>query len=139
MQLPTIDESPEADVVIYDGKCNFCRAQVNRLNWFTGNKLAFISLHDPRVRERYPELTHEQLMEQMFVVTNSGRRYGGAESVKYLSRKHSGLWFVAPFLHIPLSLPFWQFLYRKIAKYRYLIGGKSDACESGSCQIHLDK
>lgn len=136
--LPDVDELPKADVVIYDGQCNFCRAQVHRLNWFVKGELAFVSLHDPRVAQRYPELSNEQLMAQMYVVTQDGQKLGGIRGVKYLSRKHGRMWIFAPILHIPFSLPVWEFLYNKIAKYRYLIAGKSD-CDSGSCEIHFDK
>ena len=138
-ELPDIDSVANADVVIFDGQCNFCRSQVRRLNWFASGKLTFVSLHDPRVAERYPDLTKSQLMEQMYVVTVEGERFGGASSLRYLSRKLPRLWLVAPLLHIPFSLPVWQFLYNKIAKYRYLIAGKTDACEDGSCKIHYDK
>ena len=49
-ELPTVLERPEADVIIYDGHCRFCRGQVERLSrWDTGGRLAYLSLHDPEV------------------------------------------------------------------------------------------
>ena len=54
-----------------------------------------MSLHDPLVGERFPDLTHEQLMEQMYVVDRAGRRHGGAGAIRYLSRRLPRLW-VAP-------------------------------------------
>ena len=94
---------PEADVVIFDGDCQFCQKQVLRLSRYDNNqhRLSFISLHDPRVAERYPDLTHQQLMDEMYVVTHSGQRYAGAEAVRYLSRRLPLLWIMAPLLHIP--------------------------------------
>lgn len=78
MELPGLEEHPNADVVIFDGNCNFCRGQVERLaRWDRGGRLAFVSLHDPLVAQRYPDLTHDQLMEQMYLVDQSGQRYGG--------------------------------------------------------------
>ena len=54
LQLADPDDRPGADVVIWDGKCNFCRSQVVRLQWFDrGSRLAYVSLHDPRVAERF--------------------------------------------------------------------------------------
>ena len=133
-----MDDLPDADVVIYDGQCNFCRAQVERLNSIAGGRLAFVSLHDSRVAERFPDLSHNALMQQMYVVTRTsdgyGRRFGGADAGRYLSRRLPWLWIIAPFLHLPFSRPLWQFLYRQIALRRYLFAGKSD-CESGTCQI----
>lgn len=137
IKLPDIDHLPESDIVIYDGQCRFCQAQVARLNWFAGGRLSFVSLHDERVAHRFPELSREQLMEQMFVVAPDGRRYGGAAALRYLSRRLPRLWFAAPLLHIPFSLPFWQWLYGLIARYRYQIDGKSGRCEGDACDIHI--
>ena len=82
--LPDPDAVNGADVVIYDGQCNFCRSQVNNLHRLDccGNRLAFLSLHDPRVQERYPDLSHEDLMEQMYVVDGQDSRHGGADAVR---------------------------------------------------------
>jgi predicted DCC family thiol-disulfide oxidoreductase YuxK len=108
-----------ADVVIYDGQCGFCRAQVDRLaRWDGRGRLCFLSLHDPQVAERFPDLTHSQLMHQMYVVANNGRRYAGASAVRYLIRRLPRLWPLVPLVHFPLSLPIWQWLYRQIARRR---------------------
>lgn len=130
--LLDMDARAGADIVIYDGNCNFCRAQVRRLAWFGGDRLTFVSLHDERVASRFPELSHEELMQQMFVVTPSGEQYGGANAVRYLSRRLPKLWFLAPLMHIPFSLPLWQYLYQLIARSRYQIAG---SCDSDSCKI----
>lgn len=124
--------------MIYDGQCNFCRAQVERLHRLDccGNRLAFLSLHDPRVAQRYPDLSHAALMEQMFVVDRKGRRHGGADAVRYLSRRLPTLWVAAPFLHLPFSAPLWRWGYRQIAKRRYKLAGKT--CENDACKIHFD-
>jgi predicted DCC family thiol-disulfide oxidoreductase YuxK len=137
--LPDPDTFSDADVVIYDGQCNFCRSQVNnlhRLDCF-GNRLSFISLHDPRVAQRYPDLSHDQLMDQMYVVDGSGNRHGGADAVRYLSRRLPLLWLAAPILHLPGTAKLWQWMYRQVAKRRYKLAGKS--CENDSCTIHFDK
>ncbi len=77
--LPDPDDHPAADVVIYDGQCNFCKRQVLNLSRLDccGHRLAFISLHDPRVSERYPALTFEELMKQMYVVPSAAQRMAG--------------------------------------------------------------
>lgn len=108
-----------ADVVIYDGQCGFCRAQVDRLaRWDGRGRLCFLSLHDPQVAERFPDLTRSQLMQQMYVVANNGRRYAGASAVRYLVRRLPRLWPLVPLVYFPLSLPIWQWLYRQIARRR---------------------
>ncbi len=135
--LPDPDSLSDADVVIYDGQCNFCRSQVNNLRRLDigGKRLAYISLHDPRVTERYPDLDHQSLMDQMYVVDVQGHRHGGADAVRYLSRRLPMLWLTAPILHLPGTANLWRWLYRQVAKRRYKLAGKS--CENDVCSVHM--
>jgi predicted DCC family thiol-disulfide oxidoreductase YuxK len=133
--LPTVEERPEADVVIFDGHCAFCRDQVRRLDrWDRAGRLAYLSLHDPLTAQRFPDLDREQLMQQMYVIDPSGNRHGGASALRYLSRRLPTLWLLAPLLHIPFTLPLWQWLYGLVAKRRYRLSG-GDSCKDGVCQI----
>lgn len=135
MKLSTPTELPDADVVIYDGQCNICRGQVERLARFDGaGRLAYLSLHDDEVGRRYPDLEHEALMQQMVVVDRHGTRHWGAEAVRYLSCRLPRLWWLAPVLHIPGTLALWKALYGLIARNRYRWGGRA-ACDHGSCRI----
>ena len=97
-ELPDPDAFSDADVVIYDGHCNFCRSQINTLHRFDccGHRLAYLSLHDPRTSRRYPDLTHEMLMEQMYVIDRQGQRHEGSNAVRYLTRRLPTLWIAAP-------------------------------------------
>lgn len=138
--LPSPADLPEADVVIYDGQCNFCLDQVNRLSrWDGKDRLCYVSLHDSFVAENYPELTYDQLMEQMYVVERgTGKAHGGARALRYLSRRLPKLWWACPFLHIPLTLPLWQWVYHQVAKRRYRLAGKNESgCDNNACDIHL--
>ena len=143
--LPSPQDRPDSDVVIFDGQCVFCRGQVERLaRWDGGERLAFLSLHDPVVAERYPDLTYEQLMEQMYVVDRQGGRHGGAAAFRYLSRRLPRLWLLAPLMHLPFSLPLWQWGYRQVAKRRYRLAGQNangdasqHSCEEDVCKVHF--
>jgi predicted DCC family thiol-disulfide oxidoreductase YuxK len=124
-----------APMVIYDGQCNFCIAQINNLKRLDLRRtLQFVSLHDPLVARACPDLTYEQLMEEMWVVTPDGAKFGGADALRYLSRKLPLLWPLAPLLHIPGSRPIWVWMYRKVAQRRYAIAGKN--CNEGTCSLH---
>ncbi len=126
----------QKDVVLFDGKCNFCRSQINILRRLDSRKrLEFVSLHDPHVADSYPNLTFDQLMEQMWIVTPTGDTLGGAYALRYLSRRLPILWPIAPLLHFPFSMPLWCFLYRQVAKRRYKIAGR-DCEEGGTCSLH---
>jgi len=134
--LPTPEDRPGADVVIFDGRCRMCTTQLQKLTWWDcQGRLAYLSLHSPLVAERYPDLTYEMLMDRMFIVDQKGRRQGGAVAIRYLTRRLRRLWWAAPFLHVPGSLALWQFLYNQIARRRYRFG-TTDACDDGACEVH---
>ncbi|MFI4874844.1 MAG: thiol-disulfide oxidoreductase DCC family protein [Blastopirellula sp. JB062] len=136
-ELVSPTEAPGRDVVIYDGNCRFCTQGVRWINFLGGKRrLSYLSLHDPTVAEHAPDLSHDQLMEEMFVIEPSGRRHAGAEAFRYLTRKLPALWIFAPFLHIPYSLPIWSWGYRQFARIRYRFG--TNACDGDSCKIHFD-
>ncbi|XZE19627.1 thiol-disulfide oxidoreductase DCC family protein [Pirellulaceae bacterium SH449] len=123
-------------VVLYDGQCKFCTQGVKNLQRMDGkDRLQLVSLHDPSVAELYPDLSFDQLMEQMWVVSYEGKKYGGADAVRYLSRHLPMLWPLAPMLHFPGSMPLWRFLYRQIAKRRYKIAGRH-CDDGGTCSLH---
>jgi predicted DCC family thiol-disulfide oxidoreductase YuxK len=117
--LPTPEQRPDADVVIYDGRCPFCTAQARQLARLdAGERLAFLSLHDEAVRRRWPDLAREQLQQQVYVVDRRGNRHRGAAAVRYLTTRLPALWGLAPLMHIPGSLPVWQWLYQQVARRR---------------------
>lgn len=136
MQLPDPESKAGADVVIWDGKCRFCRQQVERLARFDfWGKLAYLSLHDPRTQSLCPNLSFQELMDQLWVVTSDGRQFGGADAGRYLSRKLPGLWWLAPLLHVPFSMPLWRWIYAKIAAQRYRLAG-IQCDDQGTCDLH---
>jgi predicted DCC family thiol-disulfide oxidoreductase YuxK len=137
--LPTPAERPDADIVIYDGNCRFCTGQVENLaRWDSRGRLAFLSLHDPEVAKRFPDLSYDRLMEEMVVVDPKGNRYGGATAFRYLTTRLPRLYLLAPLMHIPFTLPLWQWGYRQVARRRYRIAGKTgEACEGEACKVHF--
>jgi predicted DCC family thiol-disulfide oxidoreductase YuxK len=136
-RLPTAADNPDADIVIFDGHCKFCTAQVQNLaRWDRYGRLAFLSLHDPEVARRFPDLSYDQLMNEMYVVDRQGNRYGGAAAFRYLTTKLPRLYWLAPLMYFPFSMPLWRWGYRQFAKRRYLLGQSATACDDGSCQVH---
>lgn len=130
------NDKPGADIVIWDGECKFCLKQILRLRWFDSQeKLAYLSLHDPRVSQLLPDLTFEQLMAQMWVTTVAGDRFGGADAIRHLSFQLPRMWWMRIPLSIPGAMPVWRWLYRKTAERRYRIAGKN-CDEGGTCHLH---
>jgi predicted DCC family thiol-disulfide oxidoreductase YuxK len=133
--LPSPTERPDADVVIYDGDCGICTAQVSKLPfWDCQNRLAYLSLHDPEVERRYPDASRERLMQEMLIVDRKGGRHWGPEAIRYLTRRLRRLWWAAPLAYLPGSMFVWRPLYRWVARNRYRLSGKK--CASDACQLH---
>lgn len=125
----------QQSVVLYDGECNFCTSQIAHLRRLDpSGRLSFVSLHDPQVAVNYPDLSFEQLMEQMWVIDPRGGRHGGAYALRYLSRVLPPLWPLAPLLHIPGLMHAWSWIYRQVARRRYRIAGRK--CDQGTCSLH---
>jgi predicted DCC family thiol-disulfide oxidoreductase YuxK len=133
--LPDPCARPGADIVIFDGFCRFCTAQIrllHRLDRF--ESLAFLSLHDERSDRLLPEMSFDEKMQAMVVLDQERRRHRGAAAVRYLSRRLPLLWPAAPLLHIPGSLPLWERLYDLVARSRYRFGHMD--CDGGTCHLH---
>jgi predicted DCC family thiol-disulfide oxidoreductase YuxK len=123
-----------ATIVVIDGKCRFCLAQMRLLRLVDlFRQLRFVSLHDEVVSELVPGMSPRELMEKMVVRTGNGSVYTGALAVRCLFRKLPLLWWGAPLLHLPGSLPLWNWAYEQIARRRYLLAGV--VCSDGSCSV----
>lgn len=129
----TTRHRPSRDTVLYDGHCRFCRSQIAILRRLdpTG-RLTFTSLHDDSVARDFPEIPPESLDQQMYVVDRRGVARGGADAVRYLSRRLVLLWPLAVLLHVPGTMPLWNNLYAFVARRRMLIAG---SCENGTCRL----
>jgi predicted DCC family thiol-disulfide oxidoreductase YuxK len=124
-------------VVIFDGQCEFCRAQAERL---AGGSpvIRLRSFHDEGVLDDYPDLTFEMCMESMKLIERDGTMYDGAEALlRALAIRRRALG------KIPLTLyrvPGVRWIvdraYAWIAKNRYRIMGRSETCETGRCRVH---
>lgn len=93
------DDLPAASliVVLFDGGCPICRSTVRtlrRLDW--RRRLQFADATDAGTRAQvWPDLTEAEAMQQMNVVDDAGRRYGGYDAQVRIARE------------VPLLWPFW--------------------------------
>lgn len=117
-------------LVIYDGQCGFCRAQISLLKHLDIlGVLQFESLHSEKISSEFPMISREDLLKRMYVVSPDHFIYGGSDAVKYISRRLVLLWPLALLLHIPYTDALWNMMYNFIARNRYRIAGKcTDSC-----------
>jgi predicted DCC family thiol-disulfide oxidoreductase YuxK len=133
--LPGLAERPHAQIIVYDGRCRFCVAQMRILAKLDlSGSLAFLSLHDCLADLVLPDVSFEQRMKAIILIDQNCHRHTGADAFRHLSKLLPLLWPVAPLLHIPGSRPVWQWLYNRVAKVRYRFGRVQ--CDGGTCHLH---
>jgi len=134
--LPSPAERPETNVVIYDGHCGICTAQVKKLPWWDcQQKLSYLSLHDREVARRWPDLSHDRLMQEMVIIDREGDCHWGAEAIRFLTGHLRRMCWAAPLLYFPGSMFLWRPIYRWIARNRYRLSG-AQSCDGGTCHLH---
>ena len=117
-----------APIVLYDGVCGFCNQSVQ-----------LILRHDRRGRFRFAALQSEvgqALLERhglptddmdTFVLVEDGRAYLRSTGALRVARGLGGAWRLASVLAV-IPRPVRDFFYDLVARYRYRIFGKLDAC-----------
>jgi alginate O-acetyltransferase complex protein AlgI len=121
-ELTEITESSEAKRfrgwIFYDAACSSCRDSALRFeSLFAARGFRFEPLQREWVRQRL-NLTEEQALEEMRVLTSTGKVFGGAEAVIFLARQ---IWWAAPlswFARWPSVQAILDRLYRWIAAHR---------------------
>ncbi len=122
-------------LLIYDGRCGFCRAQAARLSRLAGPRIVTRPA-ETRLLERFPGLTAERCMREIVLADPAGRLYGGAEAIaQALHQGHPGLGSLALAYYIPPIAWVADRAYRFIARHRYWLSGRdATPCEGGVCR-----
>lgn len=130
------------DLLIFDGDCRFCIAQVQRLERLaSGGKkpapLAAMPLMTPGLLEEVG-ISHDEAMSAMYLVTPRGRVYRGLEGAVQALRHRPLLGKLVMLYYVPGIKQLADLGYRLVARYRYALMGRAVArgeC-NGSCAIH---
>lgn len=115
-------------IVFYDGTCGFCQASVQLvLKHNKSRNLNFAALQSGVLESLAPLSQRLEPLPDSVVFYEHGKLFTESDAVLRIARH---LNFPFPLLYyfrfIPLS--FRNFLYRFIAKHRYKIAGKTEAC-----------
>jgi predicted DCC family thiol-disulfide oxidoreductase YuxK len=139
--IPTRTTAPQHHVVLYDGLCRFCTAQVqNLLKLARPGAIELVDFQQPGVLDRFPGLTHDICMQAMCLVTPDGKIVRGFEAAVQAVATRPVLKYLANLYYIPGIRQLLDWLYRVIARNRYRIMGKTvsdEGCASGTCALHF--
>ncbi len=124
-------------VLLYDGHCPFCRAQVENLKKIAGRRFIPESFQDKGVLKRFPGVTYEACMQEIKLVTGDGRVLGGAAAIFFTLS-------LAPWLRplrwiypLPGLRQLLDWGYARVAENRYRI--QAADCPDGTCRLHPEK
>ena len=130
-------EIPSRAVVLYDGHCRFCKAQMKNLVALARpGAIEPLSFQDEGVLERFVGLSHAMCMEAMYLVTPEGRAYRGMEAAVRALATRPILWLFLWLYYVPGIRHALDALYAWIAKNRYKLRGR-EQCDDGACSVHF--
>jgi predicted DCC family thiol-disulfide oxidoreductase YuxK len=116
----------ERPVLFYDGRCPFCRAQVQRLVRWCDGRIATETLQNATPGAEIPD--------EVRLLTRDGYIYGGMDAVVHALRSRSALRPLTAVYFMPGARQAAQAAYRWVSARRYSLGKLS--CPDGTCAIH---
>ncbi len=121
---------PDRPLVLYDGRCGFCRDWSRRLaHWDGRDRLRQVPYQERHEIAGIPVLNDAELEEALHVVLPDGRVERGARAVIALLPWLRGGRALAWFAAIPGVTGFADTVYRWIARRRHGLRSGGDGCE----------
>jgi predicted DCC family thiol-disulfide oxidoreductase YuxK len=124
---PVMSQSADVlPVVVYDGACRFCRAQIARIQrWGGAGRFEFVPSSTPGLFERFPTLQASDLSTGLRLV-QGGQVSVGAEAVYRIARVLPRTRWFAWLYRVPGLHGLAQRLYGWVAARRYRLAGRCD-------------
>ena len=120
--------------LVYDGFCPLCIRTMTQLDVLDGaRRLRYVDLEreSPRARELLPNVSLEEMREQMAVVTPEGRVMRGFFAFREVSRRLRLLWVLVPLMYAPGAEWAGTRVYAWVAANR-----ARRLCEGDACAVH---
>jgi predicted DCC family thiol-disulfide oxidoreductase YuxK len=123
--------------VLFDGHCGLCRASAERLRRFDPQRrVELLDLHDPSAALRFPAIDRREAMRWMQAVDREGRVFSGSDAWAHIGLELPGWKAIAWIPLVPGVRWLARSVYAAIARNRYR--WNRNACEDGSCAVHLE-
>ena len=125
-------------IVLFDGSCRFCTRSAHSLKRTFGARVALKNFQEPGALDPYPTVTHEAAMKRMHVVLPDGRIFAGAEAFARIAAASTPVvgWLAYGY-YIPGVRQIADWTYDFVARNRYRLMGKQEACDGGTCHLHV--
>ena len=107
----------EHPLVIFDGRCEFCRIWIEYWKALTGDRIEYAASQD--VGNLYPRIPAQDFRESVQLVIPGGQVLSGAKAVfTTLTYAPGRAWTLWAYEHLPLVAPVSEAAYRLIAAHR---------------------
>ena len=124
-------------VIVYDGECNFCIAQIERIRQMDSkNQFEYLPRQDPSADKRFPVLQSIDFNTGMRLIMPAGTNYAGADAIYQIARRLPGINIIAWLYCVPGINQIAKAVYAWVAKNRGRLSGLS--CKSETCDVHGD-
>ena len=122
-----------SSIIVYDGDCAFCKAQIKRIRRRdTQNLFEYLPRQTPGIEQRFPGLAEAELNSGMRLIDPAGHIFVGADAVYQFARKlHPWRWF-AWLYRLPGFHCLAKIAYARVASRRRSLG---QACNDGKCPM----
>jgi len=115
-------------IVLFDGVCNFCNFWINfLLDRDKKDKFRFTALQSGKGEEFLKKLNLSTEDFETFVLINGDKYFIKSTASLIVAKNLPGLWKVL-YVIILIPKPIRDFLYSLVAKNRYKLFGKREAC-----------
>ncbi|MFV9504065.1 MAG: thiol-disulfide oxidoreductase DCC family protein [Oscillochloridaceae bacterium umkhey_bin13] len=120
--------------MLYDGACRICTNQAELVaSYNDADWIEILDLNDPRVRERFPQITPAMAQRELHLVAPDGSLHQGAEAVREVLLRLPSLRGLGELMRLPGAMTLARPVYAWVAANRYLLGGRTEPCDDGSC------
>lgn len=126
-----------AMTVLYDGDCRFCTRSAHTIQRRFGRaRVSLRNFQEPGGLDPYPSITHDAAMKKMHLVRGDGRIFAGAEAFARILATVPVLGWIAWLYYVPGIRQLADLGYALVARYRYRLFGRTQACDGGTCHLH---
>ncbi|PDW03305.1 thiol-disulfide oxidoreductase DCC family protein [Candidatus Viridilinea mediisalina] len=125
----------ERYALLYDGACRICASQIETVAAHNhAGLIEILDMNDPQAQVRFPQVTPEMAQRELHLVAPDGQFYQGADAVRETLLRLPDLRGLGLLMGLPGVMLFARPIYGLIAANRYLLGGRVEACDDGSCK-----
>lgn len=130
-----VSSPPARPTVLYDGRCALCTGSAERIRALDHARVFdLLSLHEPEVARRFPEIELAAVLEEMHVVEPTGAIVRGHEAIRAILERLPRLRWLALFWLVPGFDHLARAGYGLLARNRYRFN-RHATCDTGACTV----